>query len=115
MSWDPNRPVQTNWQGGIITPSDVLYEIEGPTIFTAQVGLSTLLFFKHDETDDAEIFVAAVVDDADVIALRKGRISVRGALSYRNAWLVMVNHDYVVERYQSHDQSSITPYLPAPG
>ncbi len=115
MTWDQNRPVQTDWQGGVITPSEVLFEVDGPTIFTAQVGLSTFLFFKHDETDDAEIFVAAAVEDADLAALRAGHISVRGALSYRNAWLVKSDFDYVVQNYQAHDYSSIEPYLPPSG
>lgn len=115
MTWDQNRPVQTDWQGGTITPSEVLFEVDGPTIFTAQVGLSKFLFSKHDETDDAEIFVAAALEDADLAALRAGRISVRGALSYRNAWLVKADFDYVVQNYQAHDFSSIEPYLPPKG
>lgn len=98
-----------------MTPCDVLYEVDGPTIFTAQVGLSKLLFFKHDETEDADIFVAAAVSDADLSALRQGHVSVRGALSYRDAWLVKVDHDYVVESFQAHDLASIEPYLPPRG
>lgn len=115
MTWDQNRPVRADWQGGTITPQEVLFEVDGPTIFTAQVGLSKMLFFKHDETDDAEIFIAAAVNDADLAALRAGRISVRGALSYREAWLIKTDFDYVVESYQAHDYSSIEPYLPPKG
>lgn len=115
MTWDPNRAVQNNWQGGPLTPCEVLFEVDGPTIFTAQVGLSKFLFFKHDETDDAEIFIAAALSDVDLSALREGHISVRGALSYRNAWLVKVDHDYVVQNYQAHDYSSIEPFLPPEG
>lgn len=72
MTWDPTREVRTDWQGGPVTPCDVLYEVDGPTIFTAQVGLSKLLFFKHDETEDADIFVAAAVSDADSPRYAKG-------------------------------------------
>ena len=115
MTWDASRPVQANWQGGPVQPCEVLYEVDGPTIFTAQVGLSNFLFFKHDETEDAEIFIAAAVSDADLDALRNGRISVRGALSYRDAWLVKANHDYEVQQYQAHDYSSIEPFLPPKG
>lgn len=115
MTWDPNRKVQTNWQGGPITPSEVLYEVDGPTIFTSRVGLSNFLFFKHDETDDSEIFIAAAVSDADIAALRDGRISVRGALSYRDAWLIKADHEYAVERFQPHDFTSIEPFLPPRG
>lgn len=115
MTWDRNRPVQTDWQAGPIEPHEILYELDGPAIFTAQVGLSKFLFFKHDETDDAEIFVAAAVDKSDVAALRAGHISVRGALSYRNAWLVKADFDRVVQNYQAHDFSSIEPYLPPRG
>jgi hypothetical protein len=72
MRWDLNRAVLSNWQGGAIAPCEVLFEVDGPTMFTAQVGLSNFLFFKHDETDDAEIFIAAAVNEDDVIALRQG-------------------------------------------
>ena len=115
MTWDRNRPIKADWYGGEIRPDEVLFEIDGPTIFTARLGLSKFLFFKHDETDDAEIFVAAPVSDSDLEALRAGRISVRGALSYRDAWLIKTDFDYVVERYQEHDFSSIEPYLPPKG
>jgi hypothetical protein len=115
MTWDPTRPKHTDWQGGPVTPVDVFYELDGPVIFTAKVGLATMLFFKHDETDDAEIFIVAGIDEAELTALRKGRVSVRGALSYRNAWLVKTDHEFVVKVYQSHDYSSILPYLPPKG
>ncbi len=115
MTWDSNRPKMTDWQGGPITPIDVLYDIDGPVIFTAKVGLATMLFFKHDETDDADIFIAAGIDDGGLAALRQGRVSVRGALSYRNAWLIKADHDFEVQLYQSHDYSSILQYLPPKG
>lgn len=115
MTWDKNRPKLTDWQAGAITPAEILYELDSPTIFTAKIGLATMLFFKHDETDDAEIFIAAGVEDTDLAALREGRISVRGALSYRNAWLIKVDSDYVVQMYQSHDYTSVSPYLPPKG
>jgi hypothetical protein len=115
MTWDKNRPKHTDWQGGAIAPLEVLYELDGPTIFTVKVGLKTMLFFKHDETDDAEIFIAVDVGDTDLAAMREGRLSVRGALSYRKAWLIKTSHEYVVQMYQSHDYSSILPYLPPKG
>src|SRR5690606_23133513 len=71
--------------------------------------------FKHDEIEDDNIFLAARIDDSELKALRDGRMSVRGALSYRDAWLIRADHFYSVSHFQAHDQNSITPYLPPIG
>lgn len=113
--WDNNRPILDQWNAGPIVPEEVLYEYDGPTIFTARVGLALFLFFKKDELENSDIFIAAPVIEVEIDLLKRGGVSVRGLLSYREAWLVQADLDLRVERYQSHTFESIEPLLPKRG
>jgi hypothetical protein len=62
----------------LISPMRVLYEYDGPAIFTAMIGLSEFLFYKADELEECDVFVAAETDDATVDLVLSGRLSVRG-------------------------------------
>ena len=40
-----------------IQPDQILYEYDGPLIFTATLGVTELLFFKAEENDKSDIFI----------------------------------------------------------
>lgn len=113
--WHPNRPILTNWNAGEIIPRDILFEVDGPTIFTAVIGITIFLFFKRDELHDAEIFIAAPVSQHEIELLKNGRVSVRGVLSYREAWLIQTDLDYQVTKFQEHVYETIEALLPPKG
>lgn len=113
--WVDDRPFAKNWHGGPIEPSEVLYDFDGPAIFTSQIGPATLLFFKVAEYDEGDVFLAAPVDDEELTALRGGHLSIRGSMSHREAWVVEVDFDFVVRRYQEQSYREYEPLLPQNG
>jgi hypothetical protein len=77
----------------------VLYEYDGPAIFTAMIGLSKFLFYKADEMEEYDVFVAAETDDATIELVMSGRLSVRGALNKKRVFVIELNHGYCLEKY----------------
>lgn len=50
--------------GTVISPTRVLYAYDGPAIFTAKVGIEEYLFYKADELEESDIFLAAEITPA---------------------------------------------------
>lgn len=113
--WDSAFPILTEWPNGRLRPAEVLYEVEGPTIFTSKIGLLTLLFYKADEVEDTDIFLACEVKDDEIVMLKRGDISVRAALSYRRIWLVQTTLSLEVQRFQERSFDSVQNLLPPAG
>jgi hypothetical protein len=111
--WIDATPIRRDWAGGPIEISEVLYEFDGPVIFTARIGLNTLLFAKRDETPDGEFFLAVDTDSTTLTALREGRISLRGALSRAEAWLIETDIGFAVRGFQTVPSSRLGLLLPA--
>ncbi|UYO43353.1 hypothetical protein KQX63_18480 [Rhodopseudomonas palustris] len=95
--WTPEAPT-VEWTAGPLQILETLYYLDGPAIFTAKIGLTLFLFHKIDETEDANVFLLADVDD-EVLTLLKGlHISLRGALNRRQYWIVETNRRLNVTR-----------------
>ncbi|WP_201832842.1 hypothetical protein [Microvirga zambiensis] len=97
--WTEDMPSKRGWTNDPLRPAQVLYEFDGPLIFTVRSGLAEILFYKVDELDDANLFLATQTSDQIISALKEGRLSVRGALLQSNHWVVETSPNLVVTRY----------------
>lgn len=104
-----------DWDLGRVVPDEVLYYLNGPAIFTCRIGLSTYLFFKSDEYDDGDYYLAAPISEREIAALKTGRLSVRGGLSQPNCWLIQTDFDLNVIRYEMKLEGEVRSLLPKSG
>lgn len=77
--WSSTEPVRVE---------QMLYELDGPAIFTSRIGLDLLLFFKVEERKSSDVFLVARTTADEVTALEKGAVSVRGVLQKDENWLL---------------------------
>lgn len=80
---------------GVLTPSEVLYEFEGPCIFTAETAHGTLVlaYLSEDLEDEQHLrHIVATTSKGTIDELKSGVISVREALDRGSLW--MVDFDY---------------------
>lgn len=97
--WSLASPAQPSPIDGLaILPKEVLYFYDGPTIFTAILGLSEVLFQKFDETIHNEFFVATPTNSDKIDALREGRLSVRGAIESDEYWVIQTTGNLKIEK-----------------
>ena len=108
-------PTRREWLSGPIKPTEILYQIEGPTIFTTFIGLTNYIFFKADEARELDIFLACPIANEELELLKAGRISVRGVLSYRSTWLIQTNARLEVEEFEEVSFNNIRELLPPSG
>ena len=113
--WEAWITGQRNWNLGQIVPDEVLYYLNGPVIFTCRIGLLTYLFFKSDEYIDGDYYLAAPISDREIDALKSGLLSVRGALSQPQCWLMQIDFDLNVVRYEQRAESAVRAMLPKSG
>ena len=74
-------------------PVDVLYEFDGPRIFTLRDTDGELnLAYWSDENDKACRYVVAPTTDKILAALKQGNISVFDALNQPRCWLCDLSH-----------------------
>ncbi|MBA2662669.1 MAG: hypothetical protein H0U74_10270 [Bradymonadaceae bacterium] len=84
---------------GSLSPEGVLYEFDGPCIFTARTPeRSLILAYLSTELEDAPDsplrFVVVTTSEPTVDALKQGVVSVREALARGSAWLVDMDKSY---------------------
>ncbi len=76
---------------GTLTPVEVLYDFDGPCIFTANTvhGVRVLAYLSEDFEDDQGLrYIVATTSEGTVGELKDGVISVREALDRGSLWLV---------------------------
>lgn len=104
-----------NWPGGKLVPNEVLYEYDGPTIFVSTIGLTEYLVYKANETDEYEQFLAVPIRHDELELLKRGRISVRGALIARaEVWLIQTDYSREVHQVKQLGWESLAHWLPRP-
>lgn len=93
MDWNVHAtPVAAeDFQG--IEPKEVLYDFDGPRIFTADTSLGELLFYLADEQDGTCRYVAAPTNPRLVEKLKTGIHSVRQALDQPWIWVADILYD----------------------
>jgi hypothetical protein len=115
MTWADWTTGNTAWRFGTLVPDEVLYEFQGPAIFIKTIGLDDFVFYKSDEHAGGDYFIAAPVDREEIAALKRGRLSMRGALSKPTCWLFDVDFDFGVRRFERIGTSQIASMLPSSG
>lgn len=102
-SWPPLWPPLDSLQVvpldviGTLTPSEVLYEFEGPCIFTARAahGVAVLAYLSEDLEDEQRLrYIVATTSEGTVDELKHGVISVREALDRGSLWMVDFDYGY---------------------
>ncbi len=98
-SWPPLDSLQVVQLDvlGALTPSEVLYEFEGPCIFTARAahGAAVLAYLSEDLEDEQRLrYIVATTSEATVDELKHGVISVREALDRGSLWVVDFDYGY---------------------
>lgn len=93
MDWELNATPVDVADIGNLAPSEVLYDFDGPRIFSAQSPLGDLLCFLVDD-DGAELRFIAAPTNPDILAkLKDGIRSVRDALDQPWVWFVDLGYD----------------------
>ena len=115
MKWSDWTTGKKGWALGALSPDEVLYAFDGPAIFTCQIGLENYLFYKSDEHDEGDYFIAAGISIDELAAMKAGKLSVRGAFSQKSCWLLDVDLDLKVRRYEQQRSDDVSQLLPRPG
>jgi hypothetical protein len=114
--WTPKKPPLPEWAAGDIVPKTILYSLDGPAIFTANLGLLEFLFYKVDEDRNSQLFLITSTSRNIVDAIKARTLSLRGALSQAEYWLAEVNIDFSVKRFWEIKLAEIpSDLLPEPG
>jgi len=93
----------------------VLYDFDGPRIFTVDLDFGILLVYVlHDEKDFQVALLTPTADDI-VDSLLNGRITVREALIGGRAWLAEVAYDGFIKNAVSVKFPIADELLPRPG
>lgn len=86
---------------GELVPQEVLYEFDGPCIFTSLTAhRSLILAYLTEEIEDEKLlrFVIATTSEATVAGMKDGSVSVRDALERGSLWLVDLDRAYKPRR-----------------
>jgi hypothetical protein len=113
--WEEWITGRRDWNLGRIVPDEVLYYLNGPAIFTCRIGLETYLFFKSDEYEDGDYYIASSIAVSELDALRRGRLSVHGALRHESIWLFQTDFDLEVVRFEMQSEGRALAFLPKAG
>ncbi|WP_146207652.1 hypothetical protein [Bradyrhizobium sp. SUTN9-2] len=91
-----------------------MYAFDQPIVFVANVGLSSTLFVKFEESEDASFYYACPIDEQHLGALKANELSLRGALSSGPTSIVSLADDFRVKRFW-HDEVLLwgDEFLPA--
>ena len=95
---------------------DVLYDFDGPRIFTAQTPLGLMLFYLADAQIDSSYYIAAPTSDSIIALLTSGVRAVRDALNQPWIWFVQTRPDGApVAAWQGTLADAPADALPQPG
>ena len=98
--WTEDRPAETVWNAGQVVPKTIFYYYDGPTVFTAHVGLTEFLFFKFDEGIQSDFFLVSPTNSKVVKGLEQRTLSIRGAVANaRDFWILELTRQMDVRRY----------------
>lgn len=80
MAWSSDLPSSPAWTDAPLVPEEVLYEYDGPLIFTAKFGAYQAIFSRIDEKEGSDFYAVGTTTDGIIQALKGGALSLRGAL-----------------------------------
>jgi hypothetical protein len=117
MNWDVDGVDYSPEFFGSLEPADILYEFDGPRIFTTTTPRhDTFLAYQCAEADDGNRYIVVPANAELVHELRSGLVSMREALSQPWTWLVDQLHSGEVVRARKVDLRELpVSALPRPG
>jgi hypothetical protein len=116
FDWLPHGPADKSAWIKLIQVSEVLYEFDGPQVFTMQAGEVPILFYKIDQIEKFSMYVAAPTNTAIVADLLAGKISLRSALVQTCNWVVIADGTgAVADTWAVNGQLLPSQILPEPG
>src|SRR3954462_871169 len=108
--WTQEQPSEKGWTDEPLQPTSILYEFDGPLLFTVRIGLVDLLFYKVDELQSGDLFLVTQTTPNIIDFVKAGKLSVRGALFQQNYWLVETTPSLSVSKYWSLRASEVPEY-----
>lgn len=116
MDWDIKAADFSVSAFGTPQPSDILYDLDGPRIFTASSSLGDLLYFLADEDAHALRFIVVPTSAQVTQQLRTGVLSVLDALNQPWLWILDTSLDMKPQKSWRCTLADIpTEVLPKPG
>lgn len=93
MDWTVTAPQfdVASFQG--ISPEEILYEFDGPRIFTARSDMGELLFYLADEQNGLCRYIVAPTNASIIERMKSGVRSVRDALNQPWVWFLDTRYD----------------------
>lgn len=77
---------------GALAPVEILYEFDGPCIFTAKIPTGLVLLYLAEELEDETLrFIASHCAQKTIAGLLEGALSVRDALELGSMFVVEMN------------------------
>jgi len=96
--------------------TEVLYDFDGPRIFTAQTSLGFMLFYLADAQIESNYYIAAPTSDSIITLLKSGVRAMRDALNQPWVWFVQTRSDGTpVAAWQGTLADAPADALPQPG
>jgi hypothetical protein len=93
MDWQIDAPESDVGAFSYAEPDEVLYDFDGPRIFTADSSFGSLLYFLAEEDNEVARFVVAPTNVQIVERLKNGVSSVRDALNQPWVWILDIAID----------------------
>lgn len=101
---------------GDLAPLEVLYDFDGPCIFTSRTSQNALvLVYLSDELEDEKLlrFLVSSTSDQAIEALKTGTMSVREAIEQAPLWIVDVDWERRPVRGMTYSFEALSGHLPA--
>lgn len=99
-----------------LTPEEVLYEFDGPRIYTCRDNEGMPLLVYECERDESAVrYLVVPIREAVIDELKNGQISVRLALLQSRMWVVDVKDDIIVDAWNTDFSKLPEEALPKPG
>lgn len=89
---------EAGWTKDALVLDDVLFEFDGPMIFTSSFGAFKAFFSRIDEEDGLHRYAVGTVSDEVMAGIKAGELSVRAALLSEPCFLMDLD-GLVVQRY----------------
>lgn len=116
MTWSSSSPSLKLASPVRLDPKKVLYHFDGPQLFSAQFGFLDAIFVKIEDIDNGYLFLANTTTEEIISLIENNRLSVRGAFTHPQSWVIETDFDYVVLKYWNVPKDEIDEWmLPKPG
>jgi len=113
--WIPGKQQEKMWSSPALVIDKVLYEFDGPMIFTAWFGMFQALFSRIDENEQSELYAVGTVNTETITAIENGSLSVLGGLMSEPCFIMELD-GINVKRYWNMDVDELPlAMLPASG